>query len=204
MGRRSDHTRDELYAMALDAAEAIIRDDGLPALTARKVAGRIGYAPGTLYNIFRNQDDLILHLNARTLERLDNLLRELSPTGDPETDLTALAEAYVRFIADNATLWQVLFDHRIAGDEALPDWYQSRIDRMMALVETAISPLFPGAGGTAERDAARLVWAAIHGVCSLATGDKLGIVTSLPLDDAVARLVATLLAGMRAQTGERA
>ena len=39
-------------------------------LTARKVAQAIGYAPGTLYNLFRNRDEMILHLNGRTLDRL--------------------------------------------------------------------------------------------------------------------------------------
>lgn len=199
MGRRSDHTRDELYFMALDAAEAIIRDDGFPALTARKVASRIGYAPGTLYNIFRNQDELILHLNARTLERLDAELRAVPVTGRPEADLAALTTAYVRFIAGNATLWQVLFDHRLAGGEDLPAWYQAQIEQMMALVENALAPLFPMAGNASGRDAARLFWSAIHGVCSLAIGGKLGIVTSMPLDEAVARLTAILLAGMRSE-----
>ncbi|MEQ9327504.1 MAG: TetR/AcrR family transcriptional regulator [Rhodospirillales bacterium] len=199
MGRRSDHTRDELYFMALDAAEAIIRDDGFPALTARKVASRIGYAPGTLYNIFRNQDELILHLNARTLERLDAELRAVPVTGRPEADLAALTTAYVRFIAGNATLWQVLFDHRLAGGEDLPAWYQAQVEQMMALVENALAPLFPMAGNASGRDAARLFWSAIHGVCSLAIGGKLGIVTSMPLDEAVARLTAILLAGMRSE-----
>ena len=203
MGRRSDHTREELYGMALDAAEAIIRDDGFPALTARKVASRIGYAPGTLYNIFRNQDELVLHLNARTLERLDRYLRAVSLSGKPEADLDALTAAYVRFIADNETLWQVLFDHRLAAGEDLPAWYQAQIDQMMTLVETALAPLFPAAGGAAAgRDAARLFWSAINGVCSLAIGGKLGIVTAMPLDEAVASLTRILLAGMRSDLTE--
>lgn len=197
MGRRSDHTRDELYGMALDAAESIIRDEGFQALTARKVATRIGYAPGTLYNVFRNQDELILHLNARTLERLDAELRAVPLAGAAEPDIAALAAAYVDFIAGNGELWQVLFDHRIAGSEDLPEWYQAQIDRMMALVEQALVPLIPSPDREARRDSARLLWSAIHGVCSLAVGGKLGVVTSMPLDEAVARLVAILLAGMR-------
>ena len=89
MGRRSDHSRDELYVMALDAAESIVREDGFPALTARKVAARIGYTAGTLYNIFRNQDDLIIHLNARTLGRLDAEMRQIGLSGNPRTDIPA-------------------------------------------------------------------------------------------------------------------
>lgn len=38
--------------MALEAARRIVREEGLGALTARRVAGAIGYSPGTLYLVF--------------------------------------------------------------------------------------------------------------------------------------------------------
>ncbi|MEQ8709135.1 MAG: TetR/AcrR family transcriptional regulator [Rhodospirillales bacterium] len=200
MGRRSDHSRDELYVMALDAAETIVREDGLPALTARKVAARIGYTAGTLYNLFRNQDDLVIHLNARTLTCLDTELRQIRRTGDPQADILALGRAYVSFISGNVRLWHVLFDHRLAAGQELPDWYSARIDRMMGVVEDALTPLFPADAFADRRSAARLLWSAVHGVCSLSTSGKLGIVTDVPLTEAVDRLVTVLLAGM-ATTG---
>jgi hypothetical protein len=43
MGRRSDHSQDELYEMALAAARGIIEVNGLRALTARNVADVMGY-----------------------------------------------------------------------------------------------------------------------------------------------------------------
>ncbi len=196
MGRRSDHSRDELYVMALDAAESIVREDGFPALTARKVAARIGYTAGTLYNIFRNQDDLIIHLNARTLGRLDAEMRQIGLSGNPRTDIPALGRAYVSFINDNAELWHVLFDHRLADGLELPDWYVARIDRMMAMVEDALSPLFPIDAFETRRSSARMLWSAVHGVCSLSTNGKLGIVSDVPLMETVDRLITVLLQGM--------
>ena len=58
MARRSDHSRDELYELALVAARRIIEDGGYRALTARKVADHMGYSPGTLYNVFAGLDDV--------------------------------------------------------------------------------------------------------------------------------------------------
>lgn len=202
MGRRSDHSRDELYRMALDATERLVREKGFAGLTARKVAAEIGYAPGTLYNIFRNQDDLVIHMNARTLERLDAVLRSVETSGVPCEDAASLGRAYVGFIRENAELWHVLFEHRAAEGTELPDWYVARIDRMMGIVEQALSPLFPADRQQDLRDAARLLWSAVHGVCSLASSDKLGVVTTVPLDEAVQRLISMLLAGMQqAQEG---
>ena len=51
MGRRADHSRDELHSLALDAACRIVDDQGMDALTARGVARAIGYSPGSLYTI---------------------------------------------------------------------------------------------------------------------------------------------------------
>lgn len=67
MARRSDHTRDELRTLILEAAWSIIGQENAEGLTARRVASEIGYAPGTVYNLFESMDDLILNINLRTL-----------------------------------------------------------------------------------------------------------------------------------------
>ena len=43
--------------MALQATEKLLEKSGLAGLTARKVASAIGYTVGTLYLVFRNQDE---------------------------------------------------------------------------------------------------------------------------------------------------
>ena len=68
MARRSDHSREELYEMALAAARDIVVADGLSGLTVRRVATAIGYSPGTLYNVFDDFYELVIHLNSRTLD----------------------------------------------------------------------------------------------------------------------------------------
>ena len=70
MARRSDHSREELYDMALEAARQIAEKEGLRGLKARRIARDIGYTIGTLYNLFEDLDDLIVHLNGRTLDDL--------------------------------------------------------------------------------------------------------------------------------------
>ena len=67
MARRSDHSREELYVMALAAAREIAEKDGLRGLKARRISREIGYTVGTLYNVFSNLDDLIIHLKLRLI-----------------------------------------------------------------------------------------------------------------------------------------
>lgn len=83
MARRSDHSREEIRAMALAAAQQIVTEQGFAALNARKIASAIGYTVGTLYLVFKNLDDLFLQLNARTLDDLHAALatrQALMPT----------------------------------------------------------------------------------------------------------------------------
>ena len=70
MARRNDHTREELKDLIIEESWRIIEKHGFEGLTARRIAKNIGYAPGTIYNMFISMDDLYLQLNAKTLDLL--------------------------------------------------------------------------------------------------------------------------------------
>ena len=74
MARRSDHSRDELRKMTLNAAGRIIAERGLDGLSIRGIAQEIGYTSGTLYQLFRNLDDLIIATHILTLQDLHSEL----------------------------------------------------------------------------------------------------------------------------------
>ena len=91
----------------MDAAEAILCDEGYIGISARNVATRAGLTKQLLYYYFRTMDDLILALvrriNERRLERFENALLSAEPlralwalNTDPSgaalaTELTAIA-----------------------------------------------------------------------------------------------------------------
>ena len=103
--------------MALTAAEAIIADQGFPALSARKVAGAIGYTVGTLYLVFENLDDLILQVNGRTLDRLHRqIIEDQSDDADAQARLLQLGHSYIRFADAEPHAWKMIFEHRL-GEE---------------------------------------------------------------------------------------
>ena len=78
MARRSDHSREEIKEMALNAAMEVLEQEGPKGLSARKVASAIGYTVGTLYLVFKNQQEMVLQLNARTLDDMDEWLERHS------------------------------------------------------------------------------------------------------------------------------
>ncbi len=199
MGRRSTHTPQQLRELILDAAQDIIQDQGLAGLSAREVARRIEYSPGTIYNMFENLDDVVLHVEARVLDALDRRLGSvLTDSGNPGDRIGRLAQAYLAFTHEKPRLWNLLFEHHMPADAQLPPWYQQKLEGLMGRVEEAMAPLFPPGREADRQRAARVLWAGVHGITSLSTADKLSVVTTESANRLVADLVATYLAGLAA------
>lgn len=198
MARRSDHNRDELYAMALQAARTIVERDGYRSLTARNVADAIGYSPGTLYNLFSNLDDMIVHLNASTLDALYDSVLSIELSGDADRDLKKLAARYLDFIGKNERLWALIFDHLLPEGQVLPDWYLLKVDKLLGVVEAAIAPLCSGENDPQCREAARVLWASLHGIFSLAGSGKLSVVSQAPVQEMAEHLITTYIRGLEA------
>ncbi len=203
MGRRSTHTPQQLRELILDAAQEIIEAQGLAGLSAREIARRIEYSPGTIYNMFENLDDVVLHVEARVLDALDKRLTAVLQDGNAVGRVNRLAQDYLAFTHEKPRLWNLLFEHHLPAGAALPAWYQQKLEGLMGRVEEALAPLFP-AGREAERQrAARVLWAGVHGITSLSTADKLSLVTTESANRLVDDLVTTYLAGLATGTGPR-
>jgi AcrR family transcriptional regulator len=206
MGRRSTHTPQQLRVLILDAAQEIIEAQGLAGLSAREIARRVGYSPGTIYNIFANLDDVVLNVEARVLDALDARLAEVQQGDDAagrDGRLTRIAHAYLAFTQERPRLWNLLFEHHMPAGAELPPWYQQKLERLMGHVERALAPHFPPGREADCKRAARVLWAGVHGITSLSTADKLSVVTTETAGRLIDDLVGTYLAGLEGLPGER-
>ena len=202
MGRRSIHTPEQLRQLILDAAAAIIEAHGLAGLSAREIARRIGYSPGTIYNMFENLDDVVLNVEGRVLDALDErLAAELAKGGDQKALVLQLAQTYLAFTHERPKLWNLLFEHYMLGGLETPPWYQEKLERLMSRVEAAVAPLFPPEAVLERQRAARVLWAGVHGITSLSTANKLTNVTSDAAALLISDLVSNYLAGVAANAG---
>jgi len=162
--------------MALTAAENIVIAQGLAGLSARKIASEIGYTVGTLYLVFENIDDLILQVNARTLDRLHDRMTTLqSKAANPRDYLVRMGEVYLRFADEDPHRWAMVFEHHLADDRNVPDWYQEKVMRMFAMVEEGLRPLAGKHTPQEIAQAARAIWGGVHGICILALSGTLGV-----------------------------
>jgi AcrR family transcriptional regulator len=204
MGRRSEHSPEGLRALIIQASEEIIANDGLAGLSAREIARAVGYSPGTIYNIFDSLDDLVLQIEGRLLDALDARLAEQPSDGEAKARVLRLAQTYLAFTAERPRLWNLLFEHHLPPATPIPEWYQAKLDVLMRRVETVLEPLAAGEKRAATARAARVLWAGVHGISSLATADKLSTVTAESAQAMVDDLVRNYLAGLEQQGCSRA
>lgn len=199
MGRRSIHTPDELRELIIEATTEIVEQAGLEGLSAREIAKRVGYSPGTLYNVFENLDDLLLIIEARLLDDLAGRLASRDDGGAPAERLRALVDTYFVFTQERPKLWNLLNEHRMPAGREVPEWYHEKVQRLLAPLEEALTPLLVETDPSARKRHARTLWASVHGITSLSTADKLSQVTAHTGRSLVDDLVSTYLAGLQRQ-----
>lgn len=190
MARRSDHSRDQLAQMVIEAARAITLKDGWRAVTMRGIAGRIGYAAGSIYNAVGDIDAVLLRVNADTLERLAAKL-DAASRGDGEARVLALADAYMTFVAAHAPLWSALMERPPPAQA--PDWYAGPRARLLDIVAAAVSPFYPDPKSC--RRAVLALWAALQGVAALSAGGNLAFAGKFEPRDIARSIVKRYLSG---------
>ena len=198
MARRSDHTREELTELAIQAAVELIEEHGFAQFSARQVAAKIGYTVGTIYNVFGSHDALLHHVNARTLDQWYDFLQTRLKRGKGEP-LRVLARGYVEYARTHYNRWLALFEHHRGKSTPVPEWYQERIKRFFAMLEDTI----PSAAGRKAKRDAQVLWAGIHGISILSLTGRLELIGAESTDALVNALIDNYLAAFEAERLQR-
>ncbi len=202
MGRRSDHTKEELANLIVDTAFKIIKEKGYQGVSARRIAEKIGYTVGTLYNVFTNLDDILLHVNNRILDMMmEKLAQSVRSVSSPEERLYNFAREYIEFSKNNFHLSAMLFEYRFAEDQQIPDWYGGIIDRIYNLVGENIHEIAPHKTLEETRLLTSALWAGVHGMCVLSMKGKLHRTRINSVHAVIDMLLTNMLKGLR--TGQK-
>lgn len=194
MARRSEHTQEQIREMVLNAAENIVVEEGFHALTVRKVALEIGYTVGSIYMVFANMDDVVMHVKGRALDELAGQLRMLEAGESAEQQILALAHAYLRFAHQHFNRWRMIFE--AIKDAPVPEWYQQKTRDMFLIVEQPFRRLLPDSAAEQQAHlAAQALWSGVHGACVLSLNGSLGRVGAENAEVTVEMLVKNFIAG---------
>jgi AcrR family transcriptional regulator len=195
MARRSDHTREEIRALAIKAGQELLAESGFAKFSTREVARRIGYTVGTLYNIFEGYDDIVLHINAVTLDDLSRAIAARKARKEGAAGIRQIASLYLAFARAHYYRWSALFEHTLPPGTPLPAWYAARIQELFHQVEDMLLPLVGGKQKQAA-EAARVLWASIHGIYALGLSGKLDTVGAGSVEAMMTSLIDHYLEGL--------
>lgn len=159
----------------LARAAAILEQEGLEAVQARRIAAEAECSVGTLYNVFGDIDGLIVAVNAETLAMLGQAVRagaEATTSEGLGDRMHALAMAYMRFALDNHRRWEAVFKHRMPPGRPVPPSYLEDQERLLTVIEIVLGDVVPDPERRAT--AARALFGAVHGIVALALDDRLG------------------------------
>lgn len=183
-------------------ATEMVKDNGMTSLSIRKISKATGCAVGTIYNAFNSLDEIILTINSATMSKLHKQLEEeAQKEADSFKAILGFAQTYVAFSRRNFHQWSMLVDHKLPEGETVPDWFQKKVDNLFTLVSQVVSPVVDADQEKADR-AARVLWASLHGVCSLSVSGKLDVVKSEAAEILADSLVRNYLKGLRTEIQE--
>ena len=200
MRHRNDEARKATHDLALQVAEELVKEYGLRGLSLRKVALALGYSVGSLYLIFENLDDLMLQVNASTLDDLYTILADIAlKTKQPEARLYALSHAYLQFTNEQLHRWRMVSEHSLPVGVQPPNWYQEKFLRLISLMEKALQESIPKLEPSVSAQAARALWLGMHDICFFSLTEKLDVVGIDAAENLINEFIKTYLIGLKTQ-----
>lgn len=176
MGRRSDHSREELQTMIVEATLHLVKQNGASKVTARQIAQAVGYTPGMLYSIFTNLQDIFLHVNEEGVQTLSSLCIEAQrKSKSPEEAIQSMGLAYLKFAEKHTHQFDLMFSRQTQGPDAkrTSPALSGRISSLFELVEEELRKLNDSASDEQVKLGARALWSGVHGTAALGLSNQL-------------------------------
>ena len=169
-GKRRHYGYESTRSAILDTARAIMREEGVAALSLHEVARRMGMKTPSLYTYFDSKHALYDALFALGMKMQREVMNEMLTSDAPlEAKIEAGIEAYMRFADDHPELYPLLFERPVPGfvpsEESMSD-IRGLMGDGAALFQQAIDAGRIAPGLTA-RQAQDLFLAVMHGLTAL-------------------------------------
>jgi len=183
MPPKNKFTREEIT----DASLAVVRRDGIGALTARAVAEELQSSTKVIFGLFRNMEELESEVVKAAYERYFRFLREDAEKGE-YPPYKAVGMAYIRFAGEEKELFRLLFMHGGRPDGTFGEDTEFAVQMIMK------------ANGFTREQAELLhleMWVCVHGIAVMTA------TSYLKLDrDLVSRILTDVYQGVRKRMQE--
>jgi len=163
VGRKRLH--DEATAAALlDAAEAILENEGFEALTVRRVAVATGTTTRAVYTSLGSKDALLAGLCVRAFDLLGERVAAQPRSADPAADLVAAGtKGFRAWALDHPVLFRVGFLHQVSIPADVWSRSETSAERALGALRERLERV-EEAGGLGGRTLQEATWQ-FHSLC---------------------------------------
>jgi len=187
---RTPEELERIRERIIEAALAIIVEEGFSCLTMRRLASRLHMSAPNLYNFFRSKEEIYISIVIKGFQMLyDELALASGSSTGAAGKAHAMLDAYVRFGMTNKSYYDIMFtlpapkynDYVGTPHEKLSE-VEYKISMDIARIATDTLRDLRGAGfrGSEEdvlHDVVK-IWSMLHGMVSLANSNIIGYVAS--------------------------
>jgi len=158
MARRSEHSREEIKSMILDAAENIVRDQGFSALKIRQISADMGYTVASVYMVFANMDDLNTQIKTRTTLKILHAIAI-------ESKCLMIAMAYFEFVLKERGLCRMLLQHQTLKKLPSETIYDEAQAELQLCFCDSLKSINSGRTELEINNASKTLMSGVQGVC---------------------------------------
>jgi len=179
----------------LDAADALLAQNGAQALTLREVAKAAGVSHAAPYHHFASREQLLAAVAARAFSGLATAMAaaDADRTRAQGERLIDICEVYVEFARARPAQFRLMFGPMLAQKSRYPDLKQAAEGAFQVLVTAATA--FDAARGP---ELALTGWSLAHGLANLAIDEAFtDLPISVPEPSVLARAMAARMLGLQ-------
>ncbi|GGF79301.1 TetR family transcriptional regulator [Paenibacillus albidus] len=167
---------ENLRRLVVDAAAAILQEEGPEAVTVRKVSQKMDCSTKIIYSLFVNKEGLAQQLYLEGCKILAEAFENVPQSADPLQHLLHLGDAFWQFGQQHASYYKLMFGGAFAEFKPDAESMQGTMTAMRQLQILISSAQHQGLISEQEdiQTIVGTIWASLHGVIHLYMGGFLG------------------------------
>ncbi len=104
----------------IDAAKVIIKNEGPQAVTVRKIADISGYSYGSIYNYYKDLDELMFHVKNSMIIDMINTMHQSAKIPQTIEDIQVINREFANFFMDNPNIYEFYYNFPITTKGKTP------------------------------------------------------------------------------------
>lgn len=109
ISERREREKERMRLLILKAAMKLFLEEGYESVLLRKIADKIEYSPATVYNYFKDKDEILYTLHNIAFEKFYEELSKSNRIKNPLERLKKLGKLYINFALNNPQYYDLMF-----------------------------------------------------------------------------------------------